>query len=116
MHKGHAVILVLFMAFSAIFAQDGQQDSSAQNFKKNFVPSSDYIAPAFPNLPKPLSLLSDTLLVPLGWIKADFGERDIEIHIDRDWTHITFTEYIDDEIFRVPFTAPVEWYFEHKMR
>ena len=103
------------MAFSAIFAQDGQQDSSAQNFKKNFVPSSDYIAPAFPNLPKPLSLLSDTLLVPLGWIKADFGERDIEIHIDRDWTHITFTEYIDDEIFRVPFTAPVEWYFEHMM-
>ena len=113
MYKGYAVILVLCMAISANFAQDGQSDSSVQELHDSFILASDYITPAFPDIPKPLSLLADTILTPLGWIKADFGERDIEIHIDRDWQYITLTEYIDDEIFRIPFTAPVDWYFVH---
>ena len=113
MYKGYAVILVLCMAISANFAQDGQSDSSVQELHDSFILASDYVTPAFPDIPKPLSLLADTILTPLGWIKADFGERDIEIHIDRDWQYITLTEYIDDEIFRIPFTAPVDWYFVH---
>jgi len=113
LQKGFAVIFVLIMAISANYAQDGQQDSSTQKLPDSFIPTSDYITPAFPNLPQPLSLLNDTLVIPLGWIKADFGKRDIEIHIDRDWRYITLTEFIDDNIFRIPFTAPVDWYFEH---
>ena len=101
------------MASSAFYAQEGQWDLSVQNSRDQFIFASDYITPAFPDIPKPLSLLSDTLLTPLGWIKADFGERDIEVHIDRDWQYITLTEYIDDEIFRIPFTAPMDWYFNN---
>mgnify|MGYP000644796644 FL=1 len=113
MYKGYAVILVLCMTISANFAQDGQSDSSVQELHDSFILASDYVTPAFPDIPKPLSLLADTILTPLGWIKADFGERDIEIHIDRDWQYITLTEYIDDEIFRIPFTAPMDWYFNN---
>ncbi len=116
MRKGYAVIFVLFMTISANFAQNGQRDSSVFKLPESYYPHSDFVSPAFPNIPKPLSLLSDTLTRPLGWIKTDFIQHDIEVYIDRNWEYITLTEFIEDEIFRIPFTAPVEWYFQHMIK
>jgi hypothetical protein len=39
------------MAISANFAQDGQSDSSVQELNDNFILASDYITPAFPDIP-----------------------------------------------------------------
>ena len=115
MKKGKPVIFVLVMTLSTIFAQKGQRDSSVPLALENYYPYSDYVSPAFPNIPKPLSLLSDTLKAPLGWIKMNFIQHDIEIYIDHNWEYITITEYIENEIFKIPFTAPVEWYFQQMM-
>ncbi len=104
------------MTISANFAQNGQQDTLVLKLPESYYPISDFVSPAFPNIPKPLSLLSDTLTKPLGWIKTDFIQHDIEVYIDRDWKYITLTEFIEDEIFRIPFTAPMEWYFQHMIK
>jgi len=93
--KGKPVIFVLVMTLSTIFAQKGQRDSSVPLALENYYPYSDYVSPAFPNIPKPLSLLSDTLKAPLGWIKMNFIQHDIEIYIDHNWEYITITEYIE---------------------
>jgi len=110
--KGFIVIFVLFLAISANDAQDGQPDSFALKLPESFYPTSDYVSPAFPDIPKPLSLLSDTLRAPLGWIKSNVFQHEIEVYIDRDWKYITVTELIDGEIYTIPFTAPVNWYFQ----
>ncbi|MFQ6678187.1 MAG: cell surface protein SprA [Fidelibacterota bacterium] len=115
MKKGSKAVFVLILTISAIFAQSGYWDPSAPISSENYTPYSNFVSPAFPNIPKPLSLLSDTLTTSLGWIKMNFIQHDIEIYIDRNWEYITITEYIEDEIYKIPFTAPVEWYFQQMM-
>lgn len=116
MKKGYAVIIVLFMTISTNFAQNVQRDSSVLKLPESYFPISNFVSRAFPKIPKPLSLLFDTLTTPLGWIKTDFIQRDVKVHIDRNWEYITLTEFIEDEIYRIPFTAPVEWYFQQMIK
>ena len=51
--------------------------------------------------------------------KFKVTETDIDyngsVSIDEDWSYITFTETLDGEIIRIPFTASVDWYLMKKM-
>jgi len=62
-------------------------------------------------MPLSMGMLSDTAVAPHGWLTASYGDRVVEIHIDRDWTTITLTESIDGRIVKMPFVAPMDWYF-----
>ena len=110
MKKGIAAIYLIAMVALTSFLQSSQPDTSVQNISSQHFELPDLVASPFPSVPKPLSLLGDTLTAPLGWIIPSLEQREIEVFIDRDWKYITLTEYIDDEIYRVPFTAPLEWY------
>lgn len=115
MRKGLVVITYIIMTAGNLFAQSSQPDSSVHESNAT-IQISDFVAPPFPNIPRPLSLLIDTLFSPIGWINATLDKREIEVYIDREWKYITVTEYIDDGIYRIPFTAPVEWYFNQMIQ
>ncbi len=107
------IIVCLFMTVFVLYAQTGWPDSSILELPESYYVGSDYVAPPFPTKPQPLSLLNDTLTTPLGWLTTNFLQREIEVYIDRDWNMITLTEFIDGEIYRIPFTAPLGWYVEN---
>jgi hypothetical protein len=67
-------------------------------------------------IPSPFSVMKDSLGPPMNILNVSYGERVIDITIDSSWKFISFTEYIDDEILRVPFTCSVEWYFNHMIQ
>lgn len=104
-----AIFVLLTIGFS--FGQPAEFTPST-----NHPLHSLYVARAFPEVPRPLSLLSDTLLLPLSLTEFSIGRRGIDVEVDRDWTTITVTESLDDVIYRIPFTAPVDWYFNHMLR
>ena len=104
------------MAVLTSFVQSSPPDSSAQKYSSALIELPDRIASPFPSIPKPLSLLNDTLTTPLGWVASSLETREIEVYIDRDWEYITLTEYINDEIYRIPFTAPLEWYISQMIK
>jgi len=60
--------------------------------------------------------MKDTLDQPLYLLDVTYGERILDVAIDSSWRYISFTEYIDDEILRIPFTSTVEWYFNHMIQ
>ena len=51
----------------------------------------------------------DTLTSPIGLMDVSFGQEKTTITVDPDWTSITFTETLDERIYKIPFTAPLEW-------
>ena len=58
----------------------------------------------------------DTLRSPIGLMDVSFGEEKTAIAVDPDWTSITFTETLDERIYKIPFTAPLEWYLTKLVR
>ena len=58
----------------------------------------------------------DTLTFPIGLLNVSFGQKKITITVDPDWTSITFTETLDKRIYKIPFTAPLEWYLTKLVR
>ena len=60
--------------------------------------------------------MKDTIDEPLYLFDVTYGERILDVTIDSSWKYISFTEYIDDEVLRIPFTSTVEWYFNHMIQ
>ena len=110
MRKGFYVIFTFIMAVVASQYAYGQQEDTVPILPVTYHIQSNYIASAFPMIPSPLSVMKDSLGPPMNILNVSYGERIIDITIDSSWKFISFTEYIDDEILRVPFTCSVEWY------
>jgi len=66
-------------------------------------------------MPLTMGMLPDTLLLPRGWYTASYGDREVEIHIDSEWKYISLTEYVDGRIVKMPFVAPMDWYFSNML-
>ena len=113
MKKGRYVKIALFLTVGSIFSLYGQQDSYTLTLPPSYHLRSTYVVTAFPEIPVPLSLMKDTLDKPLYLFDVTYGERILDVTIDSSWQYISFTEYIDDEVLRIPFTSTVEWYFNH---
>ena len=116
MRKGFYVIFTFIMAVVASQYAYGQQEDTVPTLPVTYHIKSNYIASAFPMIPSPLSVMKDSLGPPMNILNVSYGERIIDITIDSSWKFISFTEYIDDEILRVPFTCSVEWYFNHMIQ
>ena len=116
MRKGLYVILAFFMTVISSHYAYGQQEESALTLPVSYHIQSPYVVSAFPEVPLPLSVMKDTLGSPINILNVSYGERIIDITIDSSWKLISFTEYIDDEILRVPFTCSVDWYFNHMIQ
>ena len=108
-------MFLIFMVLRTNPVLAGQQDQSARILPLSYHPISPFVVNAFPSIPRPIGMVDDTLYYPIGLLDTDFGKRVLEVSIDRDWKYITFTEYIDGEILRIPFIAPVDWYFTHML-
>jgi hypothetical protein len=104
------------MALMGISILAGQGVDSVLTVPEDYRPESPYVVNAFPRLPRSIGMPGDTLLRPIGLLEVPYGRRVLAVSVDRDWKYITFTEYIDDAILRLPFTAPVEWYFRQMLR
>ena len=104
------------MAVGASQYAHGQQEDTVPTLPVTYHIQSNYIASAFPMIPSPLSVMKDSLGPPMNILNVSYGERIIDITIDSTWKFISFTEYIDDQILRVPFTCSVEWYFNHMIQ
>jgi len=61
-------------------------------------------------------LYRDTLISPIGLLNVPLGEKKTDISVDPNWAHITFTERLDKRIYKIPFTAPIEWYLMQLVR
>ncbi|SUZ57866.1 uncharacterized protein METZ01_LOCUS10720 [marine metagenome] len=116
MRKGLYVILAFFMTVTSSHYAYGQQEESALTLPVSYHIQSPYVVSAFPEVPLPLSVMKDTLGSPINILNVSYGERIIDITIDSSWKLISFTEYVDDEILRVPFTCSVDWYFNHMIQ
>ena len=107
MKKGWHVIIAFFLTVGTVFSLYGQQDNSTFTLPSSYHLRSAYVVTAFPEIPVPLSLMKDTLDQPLYLLDVTYGERILDVAIDSSWRYISFTEYIDDEILRIPFTSTV---------
>ena len=116
MKKGWHVIIAFFLTVGTVFSLYGQQDNSTLTLPSSYHLRSAYVVTAFPEIPAPLSLMKDTLDQPLYLLDVTYGQRILDVAIDSSWHYISFTEYIDDEILRIPFTSTVEWYFNHMIQ
>ena len=116
MKKARHVNIAFFLTVCTIFSLYGQQDNSTLTLPPSYHLRSTYVVTAFPEIPVPLSLMKDTLDQPLYLLDVSYGERILDVAIDSSWSYISFTEYIDDEVLRIPFTSTVEWYFNHMIQ
>lgn len=107
--------IAAFFVLLTLGITSGQQADSTLSTTL-FYPHSPFVARAFPEVPRPLSLLADTLIQPLGFTEFNIGRRVVDVEVNRDWTTITITESLDDMVYRIPFTAPVDWYFNHMLQ
>lgn len=82
----------------------------------SYVPFSPYVVNAFPEIPQPIGVYLDSLKSPQGWLDVTYGRRTIDLYIAPDWSTITFSETIDDQTLRIPFSAPLSWYFEKSLK
>ena len=71
---------------------------------------SPFIVYAFPALPLPIGLIEDTLIKPIGLFDLPFKKTLTRVEIAEDWSTITITEISDGNIYKIPFTASLEWY------
>ena len=116
MRRGLYVTFAFFLIASSGHYAFGQQEESALSLPVSYHIQSPYVVAAFPRVPAPLSVMKDTLGPEINILNVSYGERIIDITIDSSWKFISFTEYIDDEILRVPFTCSVDWYFNHMIK
>jgi len=109
--KGRLVIIFFIMTLRNGFILQGQTADSVFTLSPSYHPISFLVVNPFPEIPRPIGWSEDTLYHPIGLLNDNYGKRNVTVTIDSDWSYITFTETLDGEIIRVPFTAPVEWYF-----
>ncbi|MFQ6604393.1 MAG: cell surface protein SprA [Fidelibacterota bacterium] len=88
----------------------GQRPGETPDNFLRFPLTNPYVLSGFSSRPLSMGLLPDTLMTPRGWYSASYGTREIEIFIDRDWQSIVLTEYINGQVVKMPFVAPLEWY------
>ena len=113
--KGRLVIIFFIMTLRNGFILQGQTADSVFTLSPSYHPISFLVVNPFPEIPRPIGWSEDTLYHPIGLLNDNYGKRNVTVTIDSDWSYITFTETLDGEIIRVPFTAPVEWYFIKNM-
>ena len=58
----------------------------------------------------------DSIPNKLGILNTAFGKEKTLISVDSEWKFITFTESLDEVIYKIPFTAPVDWYLTRLVR
>jgi len=108
---------VLWLALVGIvFPQSLEPEVELYTLPAGFVPYSPFVVSAFPEIPQPMGVYIDTLRTPKGWLDVTYGRRVIDLTIAPDWSMITFSETIDDRILRIPFTAPLDWYFNKSLK
>ncbi len=115
MKKGRLVIVFFIMTLGNDFILQGQTADSVFILSPSYHPISPLVVNPFPEMPRPIGWSGDTLYHPIGLLNDNYGKRNVTVTIDSDWSYITFTETLDGEIIRVPFSAPVEWYFRKNM-
>ena len=115
MKKGRLVIVFFIMTLGNDFILQGQTADSVYSLSPSYHPISPLVVNPFPEIPRPIGWSSDTLYHPIGLLNDNYGKRNVTVTINSDWSYITFTETLDGEIIRVPFSAPVEWYFRKKI-
>ena len=115
MKKGRLVIVFFIMTLGNNFILQGQIADSVYSLSPSYHPISSLVVNPFPEIPRPIGWSSDTLYHPIGLLNDNYGKRNVTVTINSDWSYITFTETLDGEIIRVPFSAPVEWYFRKNM-
>ena len=108
---------VLWGMMFLVPANSQEADSIAQRgsfsvIPFTYVPISDFVVNPFPLFPASLVQPLDTLLSPKGILKFSFDSETKEIQLNRDWSRITISQYIDDRSYRIPFTADVDWYLD----
>jgi len=113
--KGRLVIVFFIMTLGNNFILQGQTADSVYSLSPSYHPISPLVVNPFPEMPRPIGWSSDTLYHPIGLLNDNYGKRNVTVTINSDWSYITFTETLDGEIIRVPFSAPVEWYFRENM-
>ena len=114
MVKERLVIFLFLLTLGSGKLLLGQTVDSAFTLPQSFHPVSPWVVNPFPKIPKPIGWSGDTLYHPIGLLDENYGVRKVTVSIDKDWSYITFTETLDGEIIRIPFTAPVDWYFMKK--
>jgi len=111
LRKGWIAICIFFLSVGQNLWLRGQQESYTPTAVANHFPTSLYVTASFPRVLNPLNTFADTLKQPLGLLDVSYGVHVLEVAIDRDWKFITLTETVDGEILKIPFTAPLEWYY-----
>ena len=103
------------MSLVSASAQEADSIAQRDSFSAipfTYIPVSNFVVNPFPLLTASLVQPLDTLLLPRGILKFNFDSESKEIQLNRDWSRITISEYIDGRAYRIPFTADVDWYLD----
>ena len=57
-------------------------------------------------------LFRDSLDQSSGFLDVPFGKEKTTVSVASDWSSITFTETLEERIYKIPYTAPLGWYLD----
>jgi len=108
-------ILVVYALVGSFisFQQVNAQEMTAIPVKS--LNSNPYVYTGLPALVHSMGSPTDSTSLSLAPKPFNFGKRRVEVLIDADWENITLTEYVNNQIIRIPLTATVEWYVAQTM-
>ncbi len=98
--------VLLILSTSIALPQDNPEQTPLTN---------PFTVSGYPGMPLSMGMLPDTMLTPRGWYTASYGEREVEIYIDRDWSMIVLTEYVNGQVVKMPFVSSMDSYFNTMM-
>lgn len=98
------------------FASTSGQTADSLATESGLIVNSPYTVNVFPSLPQPIGLIPDSVTSLRNFFAIPFDNLGQTVEIAPDWSTITITETADGQIYRIPFTAPLEWYFNTMMK
>ncbi|MFH1853256.1 MAG: cell surface protein SprA, partial [Candidatus Neomarinimicrobiota bacterium] len=99
---------LIFIGLSALWSQPANP-VRVQAIRLNV--QSRFVVDPFPALPVAIGLLGDTLIHARGLVALPFKKTEKQATITPDWSTITITEVSDGQTYKMPLTAPLDWYF-----
>lgn len=114
-HKRRRVAVFSFLTLGMICNLWGQQEYSIQNsFSFIHGRTSSYTVNPFPSQWQCMFAL-DTIVAHRGVCQSSYEGTERWTEVEEDWSLITSYEASDGVLFKVPFSAPVDWYFQERL-
>ena len=107
--------IYIITPISSTLAQEFKEKSyeNDEGIKSSvFATTSIFVFNPLPLKPFTFSMPIDSLYHPKGILKSPILQRKVITKVSLDWSTITIYETIGDQLYQIPYTSSLQWYFK----